>query len=175
VAIIPGIQICIPASSVRAADVLKGMTRLLNQRKCGTICRSVFLVAWKKKRLALRQTRDYQQLIDTVRHEAHGVCEACRTRSGDHMHHLKPVAFYPWLALDRKNVMWVCQVCHEDEDQLARDRALNAKRRRSHTLAARISESRPDLSAGGLTAQLGTQASAESGGAKRPIPSPEAR
>lgn len=126
-AIIPGIQICIPQSSSRADDVIRDMERLLAKRYRGIISRRVFLVAWAKKRVALRITPDYQRLIEQVRHEARGMCERCHERPGDHMHHLTPVAFVPRRALDRRNVKWVCLVCHPDEDAEAQARA---KRRR---------------------------------------------
>lgn len=126
-AIIEGIHICIPQSSERADVVIQGMERLLDQRRYGRISRRAFLVAWRKKRQALRLTRDYQELIDRVCHEAKGMCQVCGVVPGRHMHHSVPVAFKPRLALSRSNVMWVCPDCHDEEDETARDRALNTE------------------------------------------------
>jgi 5-methylcytosine-specific restriction endonuclease McrA len=137
VAIIPGIQICIPQYSNRAADVIAGMESLLIARKLGRISRRVFLVAWSKKRLALRLTPDYEQLRTRICEEAKGMCERCHARAGDHMHHLTPVVYEPSRALDRKNVKWVCVVCHDDEDQEAVNRAKRHIARRRLKLEAK--------------------------------------
>lgn len=171
-AIIPGIQICIPASGRRADAIIVGMERLLALRKYGRISRRAFLVAWNKKRIALRLTSDYKELQARVRDEAHGHCERCNERPGDHLHHITPVAFEPRMALDRKNCRWVCVVCHEDEDREARERVLK-ERDRTKERQAQFAGAQRIFISGGPGSKLGTQESAESEGAKRPIQLPE--
>lgn len=127
-AIIEGIQICIPTSSERAERVIERMEALLAARHHRRVGRRAFLTQWAKLRLALRLTRDYQELQCTVCHEAGGMCEFCKLRAGEHMHHEEPVAFAPRKALVRSNCKWTCVVCHEDADVDSRKRVLVKRR-----------------------------------------------
>jgi len=123
VTIIEGVQIC-TTNSERADAVIKAMEDLLDARKHCRITRRMFLKAWRKLRLRLFLTRDYQQLRATVFHETGGMCEKCTKRTGNHLHHLDPVVFAPRRALDRSNIQLVCVECHGEADVESRTEAL---------------------------------------------------
>lgn len=125
--IIEGIQIRIPQWSGRADAVIKRMEALLARRHRLQISRRAFIRDWHRCRVALFLTRDYTELRERCRREAKGMCELCKHRIGEHMHHLRPVVFEPRQALVRENVQWCCVACHPDADKESRAAAL-AKR-----------------------------------------------
>jgi hypothetical protein len=131
VAIIEGIQICIPQWSSRANAVIERMELLLKARYRLQISRRVFIRDWARLRIALFLTRDYTELRDRCRQEAKGMCEFCHKRAGEHMHHVEPVVFYPRRALMRENVKWSCVKCHPNADRESRKNALTRANQRN--------------------------------------------
>jgi 5-methylcytosine-specific restriction endonuclease McrA len=127
VTIIEGIQICIPQWSGRADAVIQRMESLLRRRYRLQVSRRAFIRDWRRLRIALFLTRDYQELRERCKRESKGMCEFCKVRGGEHMHHVRPVVFEPRQALVRENVKWCCVSCHPDADRDAREQAMARK------------------------------------------------
>ena len=95
------------------ARVIVGkMCELLAKRRYGRIGRRSFLVRWGSLRKDLAHTTQYKALRVYVIKRSGGRCERRCGRDGSAMHHLTPVSMNPLLALDKKNVAWICRPCH---------------------------------------------------------------
>lgn len=126
--IIEGVHICTTNQKIpRAGVILAKMENLLDRRRTYQISRRGFLVAWGQLRMAMRLTKDYQDLIDRVRRRANDECEVCHKHRGVHVHHIEPVAFKPRFILLDINCLWVCKVCHPSEDVKSRKNALHRR------------------------------------------------
>lgn len=122
--ILPGITVNIPAGRRQANTVIENMVRLIEARRVGKITRRGFLVRWGNLRKALFLTSDYQELREYVKERCGGICEICDKEPLIHVHHEKPVAFYPRYALMRNFVKGCCQRCHKKLDKRDRLKAL---------------------------------------------------
>jgi hypothetical protein len=100
----------------RAGAIIARMEDLLAARRQLRISRTVFLAKWGKLRKALFLTRDYQELIQRLNKRSGGVCEMCRSRAGEHVCHIEPVAYNPRLVLMDLNCKWGCEHCHDVMD-----------------------------------------------------------
>lgn len=114
-ALIEGVQICIPAERRQARQILNKMKGVLEARKTGRLTRRAFLSQWRSLRKALWLTRDYQELRQRVAERCKGTCERCGHNQMVHVHHLERVAFNPGKALIDANCVGVCLKCHNAE------------------------------------------------------------
>jgi hypothetical protein len=121
VAVIKGIQVCIPIARRRAYDIIESMVRLLDSRHKGRLSRGRFIERWHKLRIALFLTKEYQEFRVDVLGRNGGVCEVCNSSKAVHVHHTSPVAFYPRLALVRNRSKGVCRECHTTADREVRE------------------------------------------------------
>lgn len=96
-----------------ARILINKIRRLTAKRKWLEISRHQFLREYSVLREALNQSGAYQQLRKKVFDRAEGVCEKCRSKRGNQMAHVTPVAMSPERALDEKNVYWACRECHQ--------------------------------------------------------------
>lgn len=102
------------ARTIRGAQVIANMRKLLDARFHYQVGRRAFLARWGRLRTALRLTPEYDELRRTVIARARGVCESPRGchRTIAHVHHIKRVAWFPELALDPTNCQGLCEECH---------------------------------------------------------------
>ena len=117
-AIIPGIQICITPPKRGARGIITKMVLLLEIRRRGTISRRRFLERWEGLRKALFLTPEYRDFRRRVLERCEGVCELCNDAPAVHVHHTKPVSFFPRLALVVPLAKGTCVACHEKEHEL---------------------------------------------------------
>lgn len=113
-AVIQGIQICIPVGTKSARQILDKMSSVLQARHTYRLSRGQFLKKWRGLRKALFLTRDYQDLRIRVFARTHGKCADCQEKSCVHLHHVIPVAYAPHKALDDANCKGLCRDCHEE-------------------------------------------------------------
>lgn len=123
-AVIPGTQICIPAATGTAGRIISAMEGLLAARHRHQLTRREFMFRWAKMRKALFLTDEYQTFRKTVLLRCGGICESCRKHPAEHVHHVRPVAFSPRLALITANGRGTCVGCHAALDRTARSIAL---------------------------------------------------
>jgi len=122
--VIEGNQICIPTATGTAARIIKAMEELLDARHRGRVTRRMFMTRWAKMRKALFLTDEYQTFRKSVLARCGSICESCRKHPAEHVHHVRPVAFSPRLALITANGKGTCVGCHTTLDKVARAQAL---------------------------------------------------
>lgn len=123
-AVISGTQICIPAATGTAGRIISAMEELLSSRHRHAITRRMFMLRWAKMRKALFLTEEYRTFRKSVLSRCGGICESCRKHPAEHVHHIRPVAFSPRLALITVNGKGTCVGCHTALDKTARTQAL---------------------------------------------------
>ncbi len=96
-----------------AEAIIADMLNLLRKRHSWRIKRMTFLIAWGKLRRELATTPEYQQFRAEVLRRDGYRCGTCG-RVAHTVHHRRPVARAPRLALDPGNGTVRCDECHEE-------------------------------------------------------------
>lgn len=142
-----GMQNCITDGS--AKKIVYAMKTLLEARRGLLVSRGQFIRAWAKLRRMLELTPEYKAFRAAVILRAGGACEEC-AEVGHHVHHKKPVAFYPDLVLDVDNGQYLCFKHHRQADKQSRKTALrSAPKPDAHTKEPREPYNRAAQGRGG--------------------------
>ena len=127
---------------ISADLVIAAMKGLLQARRDCKVGRVTFLKTWTRLRRILNLTPEYAYWRWFVRERAGGACERC-AESGQHAHHIEPLAYNPDRALDTANGEYLCARCHKKHHrQEARERSDPPPHSPNHERAT-ASEPRP--------------------------------
>jgi 5-methylcytosine-specific restriction endonuclease McrA len=111
---------CPELDKLRPAElVIAQMKSLLMRRKVGKMTRCVFLDAWRRLRIELNATPEYQQFRLAVLVRDGYRCVDCGSISRT-VHHSRRVALHPDLALEPSNGEVICTKCHKAKHKCLR-------------------------------------------------------